>query len=116
MVVIKEGVIFKRLKPEIYGLFSLLDRLWSEYGVECVITAANDGKHKVGSLHYQDAALDVRSKNLPSEQAKHDLHAQLMHKLGGDYDVLFESPGQQQEHFHIEVSKVWEKAHSKGGG
>ncbi len=102
MILVKDGVVFKRFKPEIYGLFSLLDRLWAEYNVVCVITAANDGKHKVGSLHYQDDALDVRSKNLPTEQAKHDLHARLMHELGGDYDVLLESPGQPQEHFHIE--------------
>ena len=105
MIFIKNGVIFKRLKPEIYGLFPLLDRLWSEYKIFCVITSANDGKHKIGSLHYQDDALDVRSKNLPSEQIKHDVHALLMHKLGGDYDVLFEFPGQPQEHFHIEFDK-----------
>ena len=112
-IIIKSGVIFKRLKPEIYGMFSLLDRLWGEYGVECVITAANDGKHKVGSLHYQDDALDVRSKNLSNEQVKHDLHARLMYELGEDYDVLFELPGQPQEHFHIETSKIWEERHSK---
>ena len=102
MILIKAGVVFKRLKPEIYGLFGLLDRLWAEYNVECVITAANDGKHKTGSLHYSDDALDVRSKNLPTEQAKQDILSRLQHELGGDYDVLFEFQGQPNEHFHIE--------------
>ena len=102
MILIKPGVIFKQLRPEIYGLFSILDRTWANYGQQCVITSANDGRHKTGSLHYHDLALDVRTKNLGSDSNKKAAALLLAHELGGNYDVILESLGEVNEHIHIE--------------
>lgn len=102
MIIVKPGVIFKNLRPEIYKLFGLLDNTWAAYGATCVITSGNDGVHKIGSFHYKDLAIDLRSKNLPSDRIKEGVLGKLRHKLGKNYDVFWEYPGQPNEHFHIE--------------
>lgn len=100
MIQVKEGVIFQRLLPPIYGIFSVLDAVFMQLGVPCVITSGRDGIHKPTSLHYQHLALDLRSKHL-GDKKKQTLEI-LRHKLGDDYDVLLEYEGKDNEHFHLE--------------
>jgi hypothetical protein len=70
---------------------------------EVVITSANDGRHKDGSLHYRNAAVDIRVKNLPDEPTKRSFLAALVAELGdADYDFLYEDPGGPNQHIHIE--------------
>ena len=66
-----------------------------------LVTSGNDSKHKVGSLHFVDRALDFRTKHLSTAE-KHQLVAAVKKRLGSDYDVILESEGKPNEHLHIE--------------
>lgn len=68
---------------------------------EMLITSGRDGKHKDGSLHYYDRALDFRTKHLTDRQ-KTALAATVAKRLGPDYDVILESRGKANEHLHVE--------------
>ena len=102
MIYLKDSVRFKILKPEIYGLFSILDEIYKYFGADLWITSASDGTHMVGSKHYRDEALDLRTRDLKSDANKKAVREMLQHKLGGDYDVLLENLGTPNEHIHIE--------------
>jgi hypothetical protein len=70
---------------------------------EVVITSGNDGKHQPHSLHYENAAIDIRTKNFPDERAKTAFLNALRDELGEeDYDFLYEQPGKPGEHLHVE--------------
>ena len=73
--------------------------------VDIVVTSGNDSKHKLGSLHYRDRALDFRTKTLTPDE-KHLLVEAVRSRLGSDYDVILESEGQSQEHLHCEFDPV----------
>jgi hypothetical protein len=77
-----------------------------------VITSANDGKHGANSLHYQDAAFDLRVWNIQgshvdegpdqrwskrewSRARARKWAADMQQELGDQYDVLYE------EHWHV---------------
>lgn len=68
---------------------------------DMVITSGNDSKHKPGSKHYSDEALDFRTKHLPSN-AKEGFAEAVQKRLGPDYDVILESEGGVNEHLHVE--------------
>lgn len=102
MLRVKENVIFRTLRPEIYKIFEVIEDAWSPYGVDPVITSAADGIHKRDSFHYRDLAIDLRSKTLPTAEAKVKVLTDLRHELGPEYDVLFENEGEENEHFHLE--------------
>ena len=96
----KETVRFRRILPEIYGIFGVLDEVFESHGVECVITSANDSTHMNGSLHYQDRAIDLRSRDLrPGEEEQ--VAEELRYILGADYQVLFEDQDTPNEHLHV---------------
>jgi hypothetical protein len=67
------------------------------------ITAGSDGKHKAGSRHYDNRALDVRSKNFPTPESKALFLALVLKRLGPAYEGFLEAEGRANEHFHIEV-------------
>ena len=71
--------------------------------VEVWITSGNDSKHMTGSRHYEDKALDVRSKNFPTRKAKRAFLAAVLLRLGPAYEGFLEQEGKLQEHFHIEA-------------
>ena len=68
---------------------------------DMLITSGRDGKHKEGSLHYRDRALDFRTKHLSLTQ-KNALTKCLQMRLGASYDVILESVGKMNEHLHVE--------------
>lgn len=74
------------------------EAIWKKHGAaELVITSANDGKHKSGSLHYQGCALDFRIYNLP-KRLWATVTRELQEALGDDlYDVVLE-----KDHVHCE--------------
>ena len=102
MIQVKEGVIFKALKPQIYIILPALDAIFDKVNRNCVITSAADGTHKQGSFHYKDLALDLRSHDLPNEQVKLEVLQALKDALGENYDMILENLGNPSEHFHIE--------------
>ena len=60
------------------------------------ITSGNDSKHKEGSLHYQDRALDFRTHDMPPYHVR--LWAdEIRNRLGPKYDVIVED-----DHIHVE--------------
>lgn len=106
MINCKEGVRFKRITPEMMRLFPLLVDVWKEHakGIVPMITSANDSKHLPTSYHFQDYAIDVRSKDLTDLQKDAVLAHLRMQLTGLNYDVLLEHRGGENEHFHIEFN------------
>lgn len=68
------------------------------------VTSGNDRVHMRGSKHYEDAALDFRSKAL-STVNKHKLLQAVRARLGSDYQAILEDEGGANEHFHIEFDE-----------
>jgi hypothetical protein len=106
-VKVKNGVKFEEFRPCVVTLIETLGEVANEINKDIWITSANDGKHKNGSKHYSNEALDIRIKNLSSEESW------IVHKrLSGlndlvdynnepfyknCYDVVLES-----DHIHVE--------------
>ena len=78
--------------------------VWGEWVQEMVVTSMNDGTHRVGSLHYSNKAADIRTKNLPTTEAKRLAVKKLASRLGRDYVVILESLGGVQEHCHVQYN------------
>jgi hypothetical protein len=97
----KPSVRFKAFTP------ALLRILRAVYAVApaCVITSANDSTHSPNSRHYTNEAIDIRTKDLPTEQAKRDLVAALRRELGPAFTVLYEDPGGPNQHLHLQPRK-----------
>ena len=66
---------------------------------DIVVTSGNDSKHKVGSKHYSDEALDIRTKNIAEP---HKFASTIRRRLGPDYDVILEDEEGPNEHLHCE--------------
>lgn len=68
-----------------------------------VITSTNDSKHKEGSKHYDNDAIDLRGNNISDELMK-KIAEDLAKKIGNDYDVIpeFFPKDPTNDHIHIE--------------
>lgn len=104
----KKGVDLSTLREEISRLELIIDDVYSEFGAEAMVTSANDGKHRADSLHYRDAAIDLRVKSVGGAKMQTMLHALLARVIDeaypGMYDVLLEYPGEENAHIHLEFS------------
>lgn len=103
----KQGIDLSRLRPEIARLEEPISDCFAAFGVKCIVTSANDGKHKAGSFHYKDSAVDLRTHHLsPLQQLS--LRACVANHLAalfpGLYDVIIECSGDPNEHLHVECS------------
>lgn len=98
MVKIKPGVTILGLVPQMTIAIMAADAIFERYGVDCVITSGNDGKHSAKSKHYAGMAVDLRINNLPNPEADGKaIAAELNEALGVDFDVIFEV-----DHIHCE--------------
>lgn len=98
---LKLGVDLRGLHP-CWGIaFPIIQRIYSKYGYECIITSANDSTHGPNSLHYKGKALDLRTKHL-AMMHKSKVVQDIKGALGPQFDVVFEADGQANEHLHIE--------------
>jgi hypothetical protein len=61
------------------------------------ITSGIDGKHSTTSLHFQLAALDVRTRTFRTLADKRAFAQAVREELGKDYDVVLE-----RTHLHVE--------------
>lgn len=106
MIIVKPGVVFTVFTPEVVYLLQKIPGIWKKHTLMIpVITSANEGQHIVNSYHKRNYAIDLRSQNLTAEEKKNifnDLKKLLSPK---NYDVLLESKGTNNEHFHIEFNK-----------
>lgn len=66
------------------------------------VTSGNDGTHSAESGHNYNRSLDTNSQDLPSEEVKLSIVAEVQEELGPDYFVFLEDAGQQNEHFHTQ--------------
>jgi len=66
------------------------------------VTSWSDGVHKVGSLHGVGAAVDVRCKIYKPEQVETVVRAFKAWDVKREYDLIWESKGQPNEHLHLE--------------
>ena len=105
-------------KPEcqstpLVTILMALSVVYADHGLVATVTALRDGKHKAGSLHYADRAVDVRTRGIPGQPdpcpgepsaTVGELMRALRLRLGGDYQVLFESDidGLRVQHIHIQ--------------
>jgi len=95
--VYEDGVVWEDMHPKIEFAKKIFSDVFEEYGVDFVITSARDGKHMVGSKHYEGAAFDTRTKNIVSDfngVKKFDrfkgqmIFDEIKRRLGNGYDFL----------------------------
>jgi len=92
-MLLKLGVSIARLIRQCRRALSLIDALYAVFAEEAVVTSTYEGSHAPGSLHYSNAAFDVRlSKTPPSVVLD-----RIKKALGKDFDVVLHG-----DHFHIE--------------
>jgi hypothetical protein len=107
MIKFKAGVDMCGIRPELSLALVVCDQTFENKGVyEMVITSLKDGTHMPGSWHYSGWAADLRSKNVGSTEHKNIILEALRSALGPQWEVILESLGKPNEHFHIEPSPV----------
>lgn len=110
MIITKNSLVyFVELTPALLHIFNKLHFIDKTYQGErpeqFVITAISNGVHSPNSRHYRSEALDLRSNNFPSRNAKRAFRSEFEHELGPQFRVLLEAEGAMNEHFHIQVKK-----------
>ncbi len=91
----KPGVEVYRLSYHTWRAVDIAWRLASRYGQrELVITSVTEGRHKIGSRHYEGMAFDFRRWSI--QDVTRFVEALRFH-LGRHYDVVVEST-----HVHVE--------------
>lgn len=98
------------LTPALFRIFECLfiinNRKIEIYPEDFVITSINDStSHSAKSKHYQNLAIDMRSKNFKGKESKYAFRDQITSMLGPKFFVLLENEGRENEHFHIQVAK-----------
>ncbi len=93
---LKPGVRLTGIRPETLLAVMVAERAYNQAGHELVVTSCVDGKHGRGSLHYSGAAVDLRTRDVPSD-AMQEIVAEIREALGADFDVILET-----DHLHIE--------------
>jgi len=97
-VLVKNSVRFKAFHWPVIYMIGQLESAGDHIQKNMVITSANDSKHREGSLHYQDLALDIRIRHLNKSEID-PLMDFLNSKLNNGrkrYDVILES-----DHIHL---------------
>jgi len=100
---LKSGVRILGLKAEILLGMVIAKETLKEVapGIDFVVTACVDGKHKEGSLHYAGQAFDMRTHDL-GEPSRDQFLVSLRIALGTDFDAIIEDIDTDNEHIHVE--------------
>ena len=96
MFALKSGVDVSGLRIQMMMAILVAQCIYDEEGVDLIITSANDSHHSLTSLHYDGAAIDIRTREL-TEGRGPEVARILKSWLNKDYDVLFEG-----DHIHVE--------------
>lgn len=97
-MLLKFGVDISRLHKSIRTRLNIIDNVvYRNTGGEAVVTSTYEGSHSPGSLHYQNRAIDIRSKGIAVHDLNNILTELKMHLGERDYDIIKES-----SHIHIE--------------
>ena len=82
------------MRTELLLAAFIADQVYSDMGLDFVITSVTDGKHSATSLHYVGAAFDCRIYDqTPNEK----IVKEIKRRLNIDYDVVLEG-----NHIHVE--------------
>lgn len=100
---VKTNVPISGLQREMLYAIDVARAIWQEMGPGnlYVTSCRYRDKHGTGSHHYKGLAIDLRSKNLENRHKRVAL-VELKKRLGPEYQVILESMGTDNEHFHIE--------------
>ena len=100
-------------------IIGLVKKVMWEFGYDCVVTGGLEGTHGLYSAHYRGMGLDFRSQHIPVGM-RGLVYDNLCTTFGCDpngigttYDVLWESRGKPNEHFHVEINCVVKDWHGK---
>ena len=95
---IKKGVSIRGLSPQMAVAFTIMKGIYDKIGigVDCVITAGCDGKHKNKSRHYSGDALDFRTRNI-NKQYINVIVDKIKKALGAEFNVVL-----HKTHLHVE--------------
>jgi conjugal transfer mating pair stabilization protein TraG len=107
MISLKPGVTLLGLVPQMLIGVMVLESLYERKGVDLVITAGNDGKHKRDSEHYGGRGLDCRTWNLPKPEVDAPAIVKAAQDaLGVDYVVIYETfpDNPNNNHIHMHYS------------
>lgn len=98
MIVYKEGVRIRGIRPELWLAIKAAEDSFDFLGQQLVVTSIVDGVHSSTSLHYVGHAFDCRTKHLSPERRLVILD-DLKQRLAplGDFDVVLET-----DHLHVE--------------
>ena len=80
----------------------VIEEVFASYGVECVVTSANDSKHGDNSWHFKGRALDFRTRYDALNGKEQELRMTVKAALGDEFDVVMEAVGTDNEHLHVE--------------
>lgn len=111
MIITKDNTVrFKKFSPALMtilnALYTINEQKIKDLPVDFVITSANDStSHSAKSKHYEDKALDIRSKNFSTKSSKMFFISRLQEFLGPSFTIILENDGKVNEHFHIQVKK-----------
>ena len=101
----KSGVLFNEIKPGGFRILSAIYRVASSLGFDLVITSGCDGEHSgPDDPHHRGEAYDIRSHDFEQDE-KDKILAAIITTLGPAFYAFLESPGTDNEHFHIQVRK-----------
>lgn len=94
---VKDGVNLSNIHEKMWSAVDKIAKVYSNHGVECVITSGRDGTHSAHSLHYAGKALDIRTNNIGSSADMAKIFQETKSSLGEEFDVVLE-----KDHLHVE--------------
>lgn len=100
----KDSCRFTDLHPAILLALHRADHIFSTFGLDVWITSINDASHMTGSKHYLGRAVDLRTHHMATEADRVSVAAQLKSALGSQFTVIYEFPGLQNSHLHIQYN------------
>ena len=95
-MIFKVGVSIFGIRRELMMGLMVADSLWTERGLTLTVTSVRDGNHRHASLHWQGAAADLRTRDLPAEWPADAMATSLRHRLTDEFDA-------EEEHDHIHL-------------
>jgi uncharacterized protein RhaS with RHS repeats len=96
------------LTTNMTGIEGSVDRVFQNIAThDAVVTYTTNGTHSPNSLHYGGNAVDLRTRDLTSQQ-RQQATDQLRGALGRDYDVINEG-----NHIHIEYDPPTNGCHGR---
>ena len=93
---IKPGVKLLGVQPIMLFASHVVEGVYTEFGIDCVITSGTDGEHGNHSHHYKGLAFDFRTRNVPTYRLQ-TLFKLIQERLGSNFQVVLES-----DHIHVE--------------